>query len=120
MPIRVDAYTNTGMASGWLLDAAHLRDALERGQPLELTRVTWQAMQDPAPTTLGTLAFEPDDLIVVVVAVLRRRGGEGRSGGEGKGGEGQSEESAVKQHAGKRPVAGRKSRKCSGAPSGKQ
>jgi hypothetical protein len=48
------------------LIAAHLREALERGQPLELTRVTWQAMEDAAPTTLGTLAFEPDDLIVVV------------------------------------------------------
>ena len=47
MPIRVDAYTNTGMANGWLLDAAHLREALERGQPLELTRVTWQAMRGP-------------------------------------------------------------------------
>jgi hypothetical protein len=66
MPIRVDAYLNTGMAVGWLLDAAHLREALERGQPLELNRVTWQAMEDLAPTTLGTLALEPDDLIVVV------------------------------------------------------
>ena len=66
MPIRVDAYTNTGMAGGWLLEAAHLREALERGQPLELNRATWQAMEDLAPTTLGTLALEPDDLIVVV------------------------------------------------------
>jgi hypothetical protein len=66
MPIRVDAYTNTGMAGGWLLEAAHLREVLERGQPLELNRVTWQAMEDLAPTTLGTLALEPDDLIVVV------------------------------------------------------
>ena len=44
MPIRVDAYTNTGMAGGWLIGAAHLRDALESGQPLELNRVTWQAI----------------------------------------------------------------------------
>ena len=66
MPIRVDAYTNTGMAGGWLLEAAHLRDALEGGQPLVLNRATWQAMEDLAPTTLGTLALEPDDLIVVV------------------------------------------------------
>ena len=27
MPIRVDAYTNTGIAGGWLLGAAHLRVA---------------------------------------------------------------------------------------------
>jgi hypothetical protein len=66
MPIRVDAYTNTGMAGGWLLEAAHLREALEGGQPIELNRVTWQAMENLAPTTLGTLSLEPDDLIVVV------------------------------------------------------
>jgi hypothetical protein len=66
MPIRVDAYTNSGIAGGWLLGGAHLREALERGQPLELNRATWQAMEDLAPTTLGTLALEPDDLIVVV------------------------------------------------------
>jgi hypothetical protein len=66
MPIRVDAYTNTGMAGGWLIGAAHLRDALESGQPLELNRVTWQAMENLAPSELGSIALEPDDLIVVV------------------------------------------------------
>ena len=66
MPIRVDAYTNTGMAGGWLIGAAHLRDALESGQPLELNRVTWQAIEDLAPSELGSIALEPDDLIVVV------------------------------------------------------
>ena len=29
MPIRVDAYTNTGMAGGWLLGADHLKEALD-------------------------------------------------------------------------------------------
>jgi hypothetical protein len=66
MPIRVDAYTNTGMAGGWLLEAAHLREVLERGQPLELNRVTWQAMEDLSSTSHGTLALDPDDLVVVV------------------------------------------------------
>jgi hypothetical protein len=66
MPIRVDAYTNTGMAAGWLIGAAHLREALESGQPLELNRVTWQAIENLAPSELGTIALEPDDLIVVV------------------------------------------------------
>jgi hypothetical protein len=66
MPIRVDAYTNTGMASGWLIGAAHLREALESGQPLELNRVTWQAIENLAPSELGSIALEPDDLIVVV------------------------------------------------------
>ena len=65
MPIRVDAYTNTGMANGWLLDAAHLREALERGQPLELTRVTWQAMahckscERPMPPLIGRCIDQP-------------------------------------------------------------
>ena len=66
MPIRVDAYTNTGMAGGWLIGAAHLRDALESGQPLELNRVTWQSVEDLSPSALGSIALEPDDLIVVV------------------------------------------------------
>ncbi len=66
MPIRVDAYTNTGMAGGWLIGAAHLREALESGQPLELNRVTWQAIENLAASELGSIAFEPDDLIVVV------------------------------------------------------
>ena len=65
MPIRVDAYTNTGMAGGWLIGAAHLREALESGRPLELNRVTWQALEDLAPSELGSIALEPDDLIVV-------------------------------------------------------
>lgn len=66
MPIRVDAYTNTGMAGGWLIGAAHLREALESGQPLELNRVTWQAIDSLAPSELGSIAIETDDLIVVV------------------------------------------------------
>jgi hypothetical protein len=66
MPIRVDAYTNNGMAAGWLMAAAHLREALESGGPLELNRVTWQAIDDLAPSELGSIALEPDDLIVVV------------------------------------------------------
>jgi hypothetical protein len=65
MPIRVDAYTNTGMAVGWLIGAAHLREALESGQPLELNRVTWQAIENLAPSELGSIALEPDDLIAV-------------------------------------------------------
>ena len=52
MPIRVDAYTNTGMAGGWLIGAAHLREALESGKPLELNRVTWQPIETLAPSEL--------------------------------------------------------------------
>ena len=66
MPIRVDAYTNTGMAAGWLVGAAHLRDSLESGQPLELNRVTWQPVETLSPSELGSIALEPDDLLVVV------------------------------------------------------
>ena len=66
MPIRVDAYTNTGMAGGWLIGAPRLREALESGEPLELNRVTWQAIESLAPSELGSIALEPDDLIVVV------------------------------------------------------
>jgi hypothetical protein len=43
-----------------------LREALESGKPLELNRVTWQPIETLAPSELGSIAIEPDDLLIVV------------------------------------------------------
>ena len=66
MPVRVDAYASTGIAEGWLRGAVHVRDALERGEPLELERVTWQSLEDLAPSTHESLMLDPDDIVVLV------------------------------------------------------
>lgn len=66
MPIRIDAYTTTGMASGWLQGTARVREPLERGEPIHLASVTWQALEDLASTTLAELTLEPDDIVVLV------------------------------------------------------
>jgi hypothetical protein len=66
MPIRVEVYVSTGMAAGTLRGAYHVREAVERAEPLQLDGVTWQALEDLAPTSLDTLVLEPDDLVLVV------------------------------------------------------
>ena len=66
MPIRVEVYASSGMAAGSLRAAHHLREAVERGAPLELDRVTWQALPELTPIPLEELALEPDDVVVVV------------------------------------------------------
>jgi hypothetical protein len=66
MPIHVEAYASTGMAGGTLRGAPHVREALERAEPLQLDRVTWQSLDDLVPTVLESLSLEPDDVVVVV------------------------------------------------------
>jgi hypothetical protein len=66
MTIRVDAYTNGGMASGILARPGALRDALEEGGSLSLDRAAWQGLDDPAASAAGTLAIPSDDILVAV------------------------------------------------------
>lgn len=66
MPIQVDVYIAGGVASGALTRAAHLRDALESGRTLELERVSWRGLADPAPRPVGTIPFPIDDILVAV------------------------------------------------------
>jgi hypothetical protein len=66
MPIRVDAYIETGVASGVLARAGHLREILETSSTLELERVAWQGLHDPASSPSGPVTIAIDDLLVAV------------------------------------------------------
>lgn len=66
MPIRVDAYTEQGVASGVLARSGYLRDVLEAGGSLALERVTWQTLDDGAARQVGELSLPIDDVIVAV------------------------------------------------------
>jgi hypothetical protein len=66
MPIRVDAYTSGGMASGTLARAGALRDALEDGGSLRLDGAAWQSLDDPTAQPAGSLAIPSDDVLIAV------------------------------------------------------
>lgn len=66
VPIQVDVYIAGGVASGLLTQAAHLRDVLEGQRTLELERVAWRGLGDPAPRPVGTIPFPVDDILVAV------------------------------------------------------
>jgi hypothetical protein len=66
MPIRVDAYTSGGVASGVLARPGALRDALEDDGSLTLDGAAWQGLDDPAASAAGSLAIPSDDILVAV------------------------------------------------------
>jgi hypothetical protein len=66
MAIRVDAYTNGGMATGTLARAGALRDALEDGDALRLDDAAWQGLNDPTPTPAGSMSIPSDDILIAV------------------------------------------------------
>ena len=66
MPIRVDAYTAEGIASGQLDRPTGLRDLLEASGELPLTKATWQAMGQPTSAATGAFSLPIDDLLVVI------------------------------------------------------
>ncbi|HEY4634741.1 MAG TPA: hypothetical protein VIH00_12570 [Candidatus Limnocylindrales bacterium] len=66
MPIRVDAYTASGIATGVLSRAEHLRDALEGGASLILDRVDWQTLGERGVRQLGEVSIPVDDVLIAV------------------------------------------------------
>ena len=66
MAIRVDAYTNGGLASGVLARPGALRDALEDGGSLPLDGAAWQALGDAVASAAGSLAIPNDDILIAV------------------------------------------------------
>ena len=55
MAIRVDVYTNGGMASGLLARACPLREALSAEDRLQVDQSVWQGLEDRAPRPAGTV-----------------------------------------------------------------
>jgi hypothetical protein len=66
MAVRVDAYTNGGMASGTLARPGGLRDRLEADGELSLDGVAWQGLDEPAARAAGSLSIPSDDVLVAV------------------------------------------------------
>jgi hypothetical protein len=63
---RVDAYTAGGVASGLVVRAAHVRDALEGEPALILERVSWRSLDAPAARPAGEVAIPIDDVLLVL------------------------------------------------------
>jgi hypothetical protein len=66
MTIRVDAYTNAGMASGVLARPGPLRDALESNGSLPLERAAWHALDDSTVQVAGSMTIPSDDVLIAV------------------------------------------------------
>jgi hypothetical protein len=66
MPIRVDAYTSWGMASGVLARPGRLRDVLETGGELPLDRAAWQPIDDTPGQAAGSVTIPSDDVLIAV------------------------------------------------------
>jgi hypothetical protein len=66
MAIRVDVYTNGGMASGLLARSCPLREALSAEARLQIDHSVWQGLEDPAPRPSGTVNIAIDDILFAV------------------------------------------------------
>ena len=66
MPIRVDAYTAGGIASGHVAWTGPLRGALESAADLVIERATWLPLDGSGERPAGDVRLAPDDLFLVV------------------------------------------------------
>jgi hypothetical protein len=66
MAIRVDAYTNGGLASGTLARQSSLRDALEEDGAIRLDSSEWQGLEDLISQPAGSLSIPSDDILVAI------------------------------------------------------
>jgi len=66
MPIKVDAYTVGGKASGILARPGHLRENLEQTGELSLSNVRWQPLGASQAQSAGDLTIAIDDVLVAV------------------------------------------------------
>lgn len=64
MPIHVDVFIPTGMASGQVARGGHLRDVLEGGGLLTVERARWQPATDATPQSVGEMSISIDDILV--------------------------------------------------------
>ena len=66
MAIRVEVYTIGGMASGVLARPGTLREALNADGELRLDGAAWQALDDAAARSVGSMTFTTDDILFAV------------------------------------------------------
>jgi hypothetical protein len=62
MPIRVEIYTDGGIAVGDLTRAAHLRPALEAGGSLRVENATWHPLADEPAGQVSEMILALDDI----------------------------------------------------------
>lgn len=66
MAMRVDVYTNGGMASGLLARSSPLREALAAEDRLQIDASMWQGLEDPAPRQAGTMNVVVDEILFAI------------------------------------------------------
>ena len=66
MTIRVEVYTTGGVASGMLARSGTLREVLSADLAIQLEQAAWQALDEAAPRSAGTLTFATDDILFAV------------------------------------------------------
>ena len=66
MPIRVEAYTNGGIATGVVARPGHLRDVLEAATELVIEQSSWMPLDGSGETAAGELKLLVDDILLVV------------------------------------------------------
>lgn len=66
MPIQVDVYLATGVASGVVDPGEHLRDLLESGGDLQLRRAAWRVIGDAHLRPVDAWSVPADDVLVAV------------------------------------------------------
>lgn len=66
MAIRVDVYTNEGMASGLLARTGPLREALAADDRLQIDGSVWQGLEERAPSPAGTVNVAIDDILFAI------------------------------------------------------
>lgn len=66
MPIRVDAYTAEGVATGAVTRPGSIRDALEASTQLEIAGVVWLPLDGSAERPAGDVTLTIDDILFLV------------------------------------------------------
>jgi hypothetical protein len=66
MPIRLEAYTLSGIVTGTVAWPAHLRDALETNAELQVEHAAFVPLDGRAPSAGGTRPLVVDDVVLAV------------------------------------------------------
>ena len=66
MPIRVEAYTDGGVATGVIARAGPVRDVLDGAADVTLERTSWLPLDGSPAQSIGEISVAVDDLFLVV------------------------------------------------------
>jgi hypothetical protein len=66
MPVRVEAYTSTGIATGFVVSPGHLRELVDTTRELPIEGGDWLPIDGSAARRIGELQVPVDDLLLLV------------------------------------------------------